>query len=302
MPIIIRIWTAKRVGCLRFITNLCTMEIAGMRRIIGIVLILAAAMGLLLSISGIVAIWTVKRSLAGDLLRTFDLLDETLDAASDGLGVADQTLSKFVLDITTIESTIETAGKSIEDTIPLMESFTELLTGDLSATIQSTQTAIVSAQSSAQAIEDTLQLLSAIPLLPIGTYDPEVPLAEALAEVSASLDPIPQALTDLSGDLQTTQDNMTLIATQVDTISINVGGLRTNLSQTQEVLSRVRDVITTLQGQMNSIRSGLPGGLNAAVWFLTVFFIWLGITQIGLLTQGLERLRPEAGEPTLEEN
>jgi len=273
-----------------------------MRRIIGIVLIIAAAVGLLLSISGIAAIWTIRRSLTGDLIRTFDLLDETLDAASDGLGVADQTLAKFVLDITTMETTIQTAGKSIEDTIPLMESFTELLTNDLPATIRSTQTALVSAQSSAQAIESTLQLLSAIPLLPIGAYDPEVPLAEALAEVSASLDPLPQSLTDLAGNLETSQDNMDLIATQVETISINVGALRSNLTQTKDVLSRVRVVIATLQGQVNNIRSGLPGGLNAAVWFLTVFFIWLGITQIGLLTQGLERLRPEVGAPTTGEN
>lgn len=273
-----------------------------MRRIIGLVLIIAAAEGLLLSISGIAAIWTVKRSLTGNLVRTFDLLDETLDAASDGLAVADQTLARFVVDITTMESTIQTAGKSIEDTIPMMESFTELLTNDLPATIQSTQTAIVSAQSSAQAIEGMLQLLSAIPLLPIGTYDPEVPLADALADVSTSLDPIPQSLTDLAEDLETSQDNMTLIAAQVETISINVGALRTNLTQTQEVLSRVRDVIATLQRQVAATRSGLPGGLNAAVWFLTVFFIWLGITQIGLLTQGLERLRPEASTPIQEES
>jgi hypothetical protein len=264
-----------------------------MRKVIGIILIGAAVVGLILSITGITAVWVVKERLTDSLVATFDLLGSTLDATNDGLFVADQTLTKFIGDITTIESTIQTASTSIEDTVPLINSFQELLNESLPTAVQSIQTALVSAQSSAQAIEGTLQLLSSIPFLPIGAYNPEIPLGDALGAVSSSLEPIPQSFIDMADNLGTSQDNLVTVADQVSTISQNVGGLKTSLTQTQLVLSQFQTVVSTLQNQIDSVQESLPTAVTGVVWFATIFFFWLGITQIGLLTQGLERLRPE---------
>jgi hypothetical protein len=93
--------------------------------------------------------------------------------------------------------------------------------------------------------------------------------------------------------LQTSQGNLTLIADQVNTISQNVGNITTTLTQTQEVLSQFQDIIDTLDNRVNSIQTSLQSTVNIAVWVLTILFIWLGLTQVGLLTQGLELMRSE---------
>ena len=264
-----------------------------MRRLIGIVLLLAAVLGLIFSLTGIAAVWVVKQRVTAYLVSTFDLIDSTLDATTAGLIVVDQTLTSTSEDITVIENTINTASKSINDTVPLLDSFTILMREDLPVSIRSTQTALSSAQAAAESIEGFLVLLGSIPLLPLGTYEPEVPLTVALGEVSSSLDPIPGSFTDMADNLQISQDNLTLISSQVDIMSENVGGLKTSLSRSQTVLVQYQGVLGSLQARVNSIKASLPGVITATAWALTILFVWLGITQIGLLTQGLERLQTE---------
>jgi ABC-type transporter Mla subunit MlaD len=236
-------------------------------------------------------IWLLKTPLTADLLTTFDLIDASLEATTAGLDVADSTLTAASADITTIETTIQTAGKSIEDTIPLLETFTDLLDESLPSSISSVQTALSSAQAAAQSIESTLQLISSIPLLPLGVYAPEVPLTDALGEVSTSLDPIPQSFADMSEDLSTSKDNLTLIAFQIDITSRHVGDLKSNLDQVQLVLTQYQSVIEDLQIRVNAIQANLEKIVTGVAWFVTIFFVWLGVTQIGLLTQGFERVQ-----------
>jgi hypothetical protein len=59
------------------------------------------------------------------------------------------------------------------------------------------------------------------------------------------------------------------------------------------VLVQYQGVLGSLQARVNSIKASLPGVITATAWALTILFVWLGITQIGLLTQGLERLQTE---------
>jgi methyl-accepting chemotaxis protein len=269
-----------------------------MRRIIGIGLIIAAVLGLILSAGGIATIWIYKKPLTTNIVTTVDLFDSSLNATAAGLLVADQTLATTSEDITVIESTIQTASKSLEDTIPMFDSVTGLLRNDLPTSILSMQTALGSAQAAAQSIEGFLVILSSIPLLPLGTYDPEVPLTGALGDVSTSLDPIPQSFIDMADNLQTSQGNLSLISAQVNIMSGNVGELKTSISQSQEVLAEYQEVIHSLQIRVNSIQSNLPTVLDGIAWVMTIFLIWLGITQVGLLTQGLERIRNEEKPPS----
>ena len=62
--------------------------------IIGITVIIAAIAGLVICIGGIVGVWMAREPLATSLTNTFDLLGTTLKATSDGLTVADQSLSQ----------------------------------------------------------------------------------------------------------------------------------------------------------------------------------------------------------------
>jgi len=258
------------------------------RKIIGISLIIAAIIGLILSIGGIIGVWIAKDPLATGLANTLDMLQTTLQATSSGLKVAENALTMAVSDVTNMENTIQTASKTVGDTVPLIDSFSVLIADKLPGAISAVQTALTSAQTSANAIEGTLKILTAFPLLPMEPYNPDTPLPDALGEVVTSLDPIPQSLIDMEESLTTSQGNLTSIATQVSTISKNVGELRTTLDGTKKVLGQYQTVLTTLEGQISVAQDNLENFLNIGAWVVTIFLIWLGLAQIGLLTQGLE--------------
>lgn len=264
-----------------------------LRRFLGYLFVVTAVLGLIFSLGGIALIWSVKTPLADNLTKTFDLVEATIQATTAGLLVADQSLGKAQTDVTSLQNTVSSAGKAIDDTVPLVDSLRLLFGQTLPQTIQSVQTAIDSTQAAAASIESTLQLLTAIPLLPIEPYQPEVTLTESLGGVSENLDPIPDSFVEIGSTLQTSQGNLTLIAAHVNIISRSIGDLKSSLYQTQLVIDQYQTVVNTLHDQLTSIKTRLPGIINILSWLGTIFFIWLGIMQLGLLTQGLERLRSQ---------
>jgi hypothetical protein len=86
-----------------------------------------------------------------------------------------------------------------------------------------------------------------------------------------------------------------MISAQTNIIARNISELKDNLYEIQSVFDQYQEVITTLQEQVRSIRENLYLSITISAWFFTVIFIWLGIAQIALLTQGLERVEWKYG-------
>jgi prefoldin subunit 5 len=266
------------------------------RRIIGITFIVAAIFGLIFSLTGAVFVWVVKEPITQNLISTLDLIDTTLEATSTGLTVADDTLTQAITDFGTLESTIQTASKTLEDSVPMVETLSNLTSESLPGAIEATQTGLNTVQDAARSIESTLRLITSIPFIPIESYDPEVSFTEALDDVTTSLEPIPDALLAMEDTLNTTKGNLVLIAAQVRIISRNIGELRESLYQMQLVIGQYQGVITTLQDRVEAFRINLATIINVSAWLFTIIFIWLGIAQLGLLTQGLERVNWPASQ------
>jgi len=260
------------------------------RKIIGTTFIIASIIGLILSAAGIVLVWVVREPLTTNLVNTIDLVSSTLEATSSGLSAVDETLSSTILNITTLESTIQTASKSVDDSVPMVESISGLLSGNLPGAIEATQTGLTTLQDAAGTIESTLKLLTSIPFIPIERYAPEVAFTDALEDISENLDPISQSLVEMESTLNTTQSNITEISAELGNISQNISDLNNSLSDIQLVIEQYQEVITTAQEKIDSIRINLGMIITVTAWIFTIIFVWLGIAQLGLLTQGIERV------------
>jgi methyl-accepting chemotaxis protein len=270
------------------------------RKIIGISFIVAAIFGLIFSIAGIVLVWGVKAPLTENLTNAINLIDTTLEATSSGLTVVDETLTKTVSDLTSLENTVQTAANGINDSVPMVENLSGLLSGSIPQAIEATQTGLTSLQNAAGTVESTLQLLTSIPFLPIENYDPDVSFTTALDDVSQSLDAIPESLAEMEDTLNTTQGNLIMLGAQARIVSRNISDLKSSVFEIQRVLEQYQTVITTAQERMNALRENLTTIITISAWIFTIIFVWLGIAQIGLLTQGLERVDwppvPNTGE------
>jgi hypothetical protein len=266
------------------------------RKVIGYTFIVTAVLGLLFSLAGIVLVWTVKAPLTANMFSTLDLIDTTLEATSSGFTIVDETLSNTISDMSSIENTVQTAGNGINDSVPLVQSLSTLLSENIPQAITATQTGLSSLQDASGTIESTLRLVTSIPFLPIESYDPEVSFSAALEDVSKSLDAIPQSLSDMETTMNTTEGNLVMLGAQINIIARNISELKDSFYEIQLVFDQYQDVITELEGRIDAFRGNLQTGITITAWIFTIIFIWLGIAQLALLTQGLERVHSRSNE------
>lgn len=257
---------------------------------IGILLVIAALVGLVICVGGIYGAWQVRAVMVANLESTLGLLEDTIKATGDALVVADDSLGAATTSVDALATTIRTTGKSVKDTLPMMESLTKLTSEDLPTTIETTQKALYSAQSSARVIDSTLSMLSTIPLLPLPTYDPQVPLGDSLGSVAKSLDPLPDSLIGMKTSLETAQANLGEVGGQFDTIANNVTQINASLTESKNVIGQYQGVVSTLQQQISQTKASLPNYVDIMAWVFTVVLIWLGLTQVGLMMQGFEMI------------
>ena len=265
--------------------------------LLGSLLVAAAVIGLVASVYGIVQVWRVRQPVQESIESTLNLLDDTLSITAEALSVSSQSLDQVGGSLDTLVTTIRGTGKSVHDTLPLIDLFGQVTRQDLPQTLHSTQGALSSAQASAGLIDKTLAFISSIPLLNIVSYDANQPLSGALKDVSSSLDAIPKTLAGMNESIQKTGTNLAGIETQLDRIAADIGGIRSSVTSAQKVISRYRQQVSTLQQRLAQLRRSLTAALDGLAWFCTLVLAWLAVTQLGLLAQGLQLLGVKLAPP-----
>ena len=89
-----------------------------------------------------------------------------------------------------------------------------------------------------------------------------------------------------------------MMGAQINIIARNIAELNDSFYEIQLVFDQYQDVISEAQSKLNNFRENLQTGITVTAWIFTIIFIWLGIAQLGLLTQGLERVNFRSGEGT----
>lgn len=107
--------------------------------LIGYLLIVSAALGLLLSLSGLVATLRFMPRLTQAIQGQVYLAESVIETTAQGLEVASQTLDATRLTIQTLDETVQTFSQSITDTLPLLDTIGAVVGEDLPDTIRSTQ-------------------------------------------------------------------------------------------------------------------------------------------------------------------
>ncbi len=257
-------------------------------RIAGISLIVAGIAGLIFSIAGLFVLASVERQIEATVDKQVEVMDRTLATTAEGLAVAEASLAQAVQTIESLEATMSGVGQTIQGTAPTLAVVAELLGDQVPATIETTQETLTSVASSAKLVDDVLLLLTAIPLLGLERYNPEVPLNEGFLEVASSLDGIPDALGAAQEGLITTMDNLAGVEQDFAFMAQSIGDIATSLAGAQSVLVRYQGIVRDLQDLVSSVRQSLPGWLQALRLALSLVLVWLGIAQIALITQGWE--------------
>ena len=223
-----------------------------------ILLIAVSLAGMTISIFGVIGLWRIETGLKTGLDETLALLDTALQTTSDGLALASQSLGQADDSLTSLVAAIQANGKSVEETLPLIDTLATVTTHDLPQTISTTQQAIHSARVSANVIDSTMRTLAAIPFLGITGTNNTVPLSASLADLSNSLDPISDSLASMEGSLSASRDNLSAIGASSAEIAQNIAAIRASLGQARQVITQYESVVATLQQQVVTARKNAP--------------------------------------------
>jgi hypothetical protein len=257
-------------------------------RIVGIALIIAGLAGLVFAIGGLFVLVQVEKNILSAAQEQVGLMDQALSATSNGLDVAEASLVQAVSTVKTLERTVAGVGNTVGSSVPAVDSVSTLVGVQLPATIETTQQTLESAAASAKTVDDLLAVMSAIPLLGVSQYNPDVPLSQGFQNVATSVEGIPDSLRSTQEQLITTNQNLAGLEGSFDTMASDIGQIATSIGHTQSVLEQYKGVIGQLQSSMSWISGALPSWVNWLRLGLSLLLVWLGIAQFALITQGWE--------------
>lgn len=260
-------------------------------RIFGLALIGAGLLGLLLSLAGLVVVSIAGARAEAALTRQLATLERSLTATSDGLTLADGALADTRLTLTSLSATLAGATRAITETQPALAAVQDLTGTGLPATIESTREALASAQAAARTAEGVLRALAIFGQ----PYNPDVPLDVAIGRVSDSLAELPTSLAEVSVGLASANQSIGTVASDLQDVAAGLDAIAASVGDATEVVDQYQLVVADLRAEVAALQAAAPGWILAARLGLSLLLIWLGLAQLGLLTQGWELL----GRPPL---
>jgi methyl-accepting chemotaxis protein len=288
-----------------------------MRRILGVLVMLAGLLGLVLSLAGLVGVWVAKPTIATYAETTIDTLNKSVVTSQSVMQTTSEALGATVDSVDALAAMLGTTAATVEDTLPVIDGFDKMMAETLPATFEATTESLYTAQEAARVLESTIQsldtfrfLLAGTPLLgdlvaqPGVSYRPDKPLADSLGELAASLQDLPATFEGMSASLSTTDDKLASIQGNLVTMSTSVGQISSSLGEYQDMVGQSKASMDNLTAILTNLQNNLDTILNTAAVVLTLFFIWLLAAQVVILSQGWElfqgtadRMEVKATEP-----
>lgn len=261
--------------------------------IVGSLLIIAAVIGLVVSFAGLLGLGRVQSRLAAGATHQLDLLDQALTTTESGLRTAEASLAQTQTALSSIRGTVDTSAAAVDDMVPSIETMSDVVGEQLPATLENATQSLSSFAGTAGVIDQLMSVLSAVPLLSIPDYNPDVSLAESVTAFRKSLEGMPEKLVEMQTGLDQTAANLQEIRGEVAGVGESLTGLSESLDGTVDVLDGYQEVVADLRGQIDTASAGIDSVLRLVRVVLFIVLTWLGLASLGLLTQGWDLLHRE---------
>ena len=279
-----------------------------LRRILGVLVMIAGILGLVLSLTGLVGVWVLKPTVAEYAASTIVTLNDSITTSQQVMEITGQALGATVESVDALSTMLSTTATSVQDTQPVLDQVNAILGETLPSTLEAATTSLKSAQEAAAVLDSAIKsldtfrtVLSAVPLIggfieqPTQAYNPQVALADSLGELATNLGGLPDKFTEMSANLGKADDSLVTIQASLTTMSSSVGRISQSLSEYEAMVTQSQSSMDDLKAVLTNIQDNLSTILNAVALVLTLFFLWLLAAQVVILSQGWELYQGTAG-------
>jgi F0F1-type ATP synthase membrane subunit b/b' len=250
-----------------------------LRRIFAGILILLSAILLVLSFVGIGAIWYYKEPLTREVTGQLTEVDRELALAQATLKSSEKELQRALRIVDSAQAALEKLTEQSDSAESLLERIQNTLDDRLLPELKTTRGRILEARTTLENLQSVLSGVSSF----IPGVDLSLP-STTLANLITS-----------TQSLDTEIANMEVLATQAstfvnDTSYLLGGDLTETRDSLQSFLTAIQDYeqkVARWRDQGADILENTPRWIDQASIALTVFLVWFGLSQLGLLLHGL---------------
>jgi uncharacterized phage infection (PIP) family protein YhgE len=265
------------------------------RRILGIILLSAAILGWLISLSGLAVVWIARPKVTKAVVSQVEMLKLTLEVTTKGLAISQDSLGAIVSSLETLQGTVQKTAAIVEGTTPFIESLAAITEDNLPKSVAGLRSSLETAQEGAQVIDDALRKVTNIPLLGDWLsergYNPTTPLDEGLGKVAEGINKLDETFQGMTDSLNNTRDSVQGVQQGISDMATDIGEVKTNLQEAKQVLADYEETTQAALDFLNNWSDRLPQFITMVSILLTLLLVWIAFTQLGLFLQGTEYYR-----------
>jgi len=255
------------------------------RKIIAGTLIALGSILVVVSLVAIGSIWIYRQPLNLRLTAQLQAIDEELGLAQSAFQTAKLELERTLRLVEAAETSMNKLKDEFSAVKTLFDKTNGLLDDQLLPGLKASRGKIDQAKNTLQGLRDMLAQLNSLPLL-----DFTLPGDQLLADLIASAD-------SLDGEIVHVEDLVKNASTFVSDASYLMGGdfteTKRNLESFLTIVKEYDQKLTSWRTQITRVLGSLPGWLLAGCIGLTIFLLWFGFSQFGLVLHGLAIWRGE---------
>jgi len=252
------------------------------RKILAYTLLVLGSIFLLASLVGIGAAWAYNEPLTRKATSQLQEIDNELTQAQNTLDSTHAELTRALRIVDAAQTALEKLAEQSTSAESLLDGIQSSLDDRLLPELKTTRERITAARTTLEDLRNLLQAISSLPFVGINIPDQIITdlinSADAIdSEIANAEDVAKQASTFVSdtsyllgGDLTETRDSLQTFLTAVEEYQIKV---------------------TDWRKQVGDLMNSLPVWIDRTSISLTLFLLWFGLSQFGLLLHGRMILR-----------
>ena len=251
-----------------------------------VILIATSIFGLALSLLGANYLLQTGDQFIKNATDGLQIVKETLSTTNDGLVIVQDTLKNARENTVIIGNMVLEVSSTIEGTRLTTEAIGSFFTEDMSDVVEETQTSLLAAQTSAALVDDTLKVISAIPLIG-AKYAPSKPLGESIADVSSSLDSLPDAFEEIDQNIETTGNSLYDIELSISELGETISDIDSTLEEAQTVITDYQEITADLDERLTGLQEKIPAWIQNLTTVLILLLAWAALVSISMFSQAV---------------
>lgn len=274
------------------------MKSKDLSRVMGVIWIITSLLWAALGVAGLLYGFNWLKNIQVGLDHNLTIVTESLDSVHALVGETTDVVSSTFQSLETVQRSTHDVSIALADARPLLWTTAKVVTIDVPDALDGVQDSMPSLIETAKSVEETLTWLSDFQFTipnPFGTdwsydlgisYNPEVPLDQALEDMSGNLEGVPDDLRDMKESLSTADTNLVIVS---DDLALLAGDLEIMNQQIAEInpqLETLADSIENVQLPFQEIREKVPESFETARRLIGMILGLLIFTQVPSVYMG----------------